>query len=200
MRVVGELHEDAPRADELRGREAADVVAAIREAVDDGWTVRGRDPGGRVRERPCRLGDITILLPARTALPTLERALEAAGIAYRAETASLVYASTEVRDLMMVARAIDDPTDELAVVAALRTPAFGCGDDDLARYRLRHRGRWDHRRLDASLPADDPVVDGLTWLAATSRRAHVDQPGGDARPHRRRPSPLRTRRRRRAPP
>lgn len=163
--VFGELHEDKPSADELRSREAAGVVAAVRAAIDEGWTVRERNGPAEGTERAARLGDITILLPARTALPALERALEAAGIAYRAETASLVYSSAEVRDLMTIARAIDDPTDALAVVAALRTPAFGCGDDDLARHRLVHGGSWDHRRLDGSLPADDPVVEALAWLA-----------------------------------
>ncbi|MFN3215700.1 MAG: UvrD-helicase domain-containing protein [Acidimicrobiales bacterium] len=166
VRVFGALHEDKPNADELRHREAAGVVDAIRAAIDEGWTVRERTGPGEATERAARLGDITILLPARTALPALERALEAAGIAYRAETASLVYSSAEVRELMTIARAIDDPTDELAVVAALRTPAFGCGDDDLARHRLVHGGSWDHRRLDDSLPADDPVVEALAWLAA----------------------------------
>lgn len=176
--VFGSLHEDKPNADELRRREAAGVVDAIRAAIDEGWTVRERHGPDQATERAARLGDITVLLPARTALPALERALEAAGIAYRAETASLVYASTEVRDLLMIARAIDDPTDELAVVAALRTPAFGCGDDELARHRLVHGGAWDHRRLDDRLPADDPVVVALTWLAARHGERTWTTPAG----------------------
>ena len=125
-----DAHPGRPKAHELRRAEANDVVDAIRTAVEDGWNVR--EPN-RDQEswRPARLGDIAVLLPARTSLAALEQALDNADIAYRAETASLVYATAEVRDLLMVARAIDDPTDELAVVSALRTPAFGCGDDDL---------------------------------------------------------------------
>ena len=37
----------------------------------------------------------------------------------------------EVRDLMMAARAVADPTDQFSCVMALRSPLFGCGDDDL---------------------------------------------------------------------
>src|SRR5690606_17613359 len=38
-------------------------------------------------------------------------------------------------------RAIDDTSDEAALVAALRSPALGCGDDDLLAYR-QAGGRW----------------------------------------------------------
>jgi len=65
------------------------------------------------------------LVPARTSLPHLEDALEAAGIPYRAETSSLVYRTWEVRDLLVTARAADDPSDALTLVSALRSPLFG---------------------------------------------------------------------------
>ena len=63
------------------------------------------------------------------------------GIAYRAEASSLVYATRAVRDLLMVLRAVDDPTNQLHLVAALRTPLLGCGDDDLFRFKVERRGR-----------------------------------------------------------
>ncbi|HAQ23877.1 MAG TPA: hypothetical protein DCR10_10035, partial [Acidimicrobiaceae bacterium] len=60
-------------------------------------------------QRPCGFNDIAILLPTRTSLPELEVALEAASIPYRAESSSLLFATPQVRDLLMVLRAIDDP-------------------------------------------------------------------------------------------
>jgi ATP-dependent helicase/nuclease subunit A len=116
------------RADDLREAEAADVAATVQKAVTEGWSVRDDDLHDW---RPATWGDVAILLPARTSLPMLERALEASDVPYRAETSSLVYGTGEVRDLLMIARAVEYPTDSLAVVAALRTAAFGCGDDDL---------------------------------------------------------------------
>ena len=56
--------------------------------------------GDRARRR-AGLGDITILLPARTSLPALQVALAARGIPYRAENSSLVYAAPEVRALLL---------------------------------------------------------------------------------------------------
>ena len=139
-----EPHGDDPDADSLRDREAADVVATIRTAVAERWPVRDRDDW-----RPARLGDICILLPARTSLGFLERALDAAGIPYRAETSSLVYGSREVRDLLGALRAVDDPTDALALATALRSSLFGCGDDDLFTFHVEHGGRLD---VDPSAP------------------------------------------------
>ena len=37
----------------------------------------------------------------------------------------------------MVLRAVDDPTNYLHIVSALRTPLLGCGDDDLFRFQRR---------------------------------------------------------------
>jgi ATP-dependent helicase/nuclease subunit A len=162
-----EEHPKNWRAADLREAEASDVAAAIREAVGEGWSICDDDTG---EWRPARWDDVAVLLPARTSLPMLERALEGAGVPYRAETSSLVYGTGEVRDLLIVARAVDDPTDSLAVVAALRTAAFGCGDDDLYVWRHVHDGRWDHQRpRPDGAPADHVVAEGLAWLGELHR-------------------------------
>ncbi len=171
-----EPDEAATTADQLREREAADVAAVVQRALREGWSVVRRGAFGdgagtgrtepTERAEPCRLGDVCILLPARTSLGHLEDALDAAGIPYRAETSSLVYSTREIRDLLVVLQAIDDPTDELALVSALRSPIFGCGDDDLYTFRVEHGGRWDHQApLPEALPPEHPVADAMRALA-----------------------------------
>ncbi|MGI8869612.1 MAG: UvrD-helicase domain-containing protein [Mycobacteriales bacterium] len=125
-------HTDLPRAaaSTLREREAADVAAAIREALDREWQVFDERSG---TWRAARSSDIAVLVPARTSLRFLEEALDAARIDYRAEASSLVYQASEVRDLLAGARAIADTSDGLSLVTALRSQLFGCGDDDLWR-------------------------------------------------------------------
>ena len=155
--------EHAPKAsaDEQREAEAAEVAAAIARAIAEGWTV----DDGKGGWRPARLGDITVLIPARTSLPFLQEALDAVNIPHRAESSSLVYATRAIRDLFAIVRAVDDPTDTLRLVTALRTPLLGCGDDDLFRFKVERAGRWSYLAdQPATVPDDDPVLAGLRYL------------------------------------
>src|SRR5262249_30007901 len=154
-------------AAELRVREAADVAGIVAAAVAHAWAVFDKATG---QWRPARLGDICILLPARTSLGYLERALADAAIPYRAETSSLVYSSREIRDLLMTLRAVDDPTDSLALVSALRSSIFGCGDDDLFAFKVEHGGTLNITApVPELVPDDDCVADAMRFLAALHR-------------------------------
>ena len=150
-------------ADGLRRAEAASVAGAVAAVLDQGWEVGedGADDGPSLR--PARAGDVAILVPARTSLPALEAALDRAGIAYRVETSSLVYATQLVRDALTALTAADDPTDELAAVAALRSPLYGCGDDDLAHWKIGLGGRFS-LYADVAEHMGHPVADGLAHL------------------------------------
>jgi len=85
--------------------------------------------------RPASFRDVAILVPTRAILQALERALAATGIPYRVEGGSLVYGTQEVRDLLNCLTAIDDPADEVAIVGALRSPAYACSDVEIAQHR-----------------------------------------------------------------
>jgi len=152
---------------EMRETEATEVANAILTAVSRRWSVDDGSGGWR----PARFEDICVLLPTRTSLPQLEQALEDAEIPYRIEAGSLIWASRAVRDLMFIVRTLADPTDEVALVNALRSPAFGCGDDDLYTFKVTHRGRWSYLRPPpAGLPADHPVGEAMAWLADVHAR------------------------------
>jgi ATP-dependent exoDNAse (exonuclease V) beta subunit len=65
---------------------------------------------------------------------------------------------------MAAARALADPTDQLALVAALRSPLFGCGDDELYTFK-RDGGSWNYLApLPDSVEPEHPVADALTYL------------------------------------
>ena len=168
-------HPHDAAADAVRAAEAAEVVDTVTRAVTERWSVGDvTAPGGW---RPARLGDVAILVPARTSLPFLEEALEGAGIAYRADSSSLVYATRAVRDLLMVLRAVDDPTDHLRIVSALRTPLLACGDDDLFRFKVERGGHWSYLvPVPDTVPADDPVAVGLAYLRGLHDARHWAAP------------------------
>lgn len=128
-------------AEIVRSQEARDVSRIIATALHQGWQKEiGR--AGSYHNQPISLSDICILITSRAPLPSLEKSLDAAGIEFRSEASSLVYSTQEVHDLLLTCRSLANTADEAALVAALRTPLFGCGDDDLLRWKSVG-GRWD---------------------------------------------------------
>ena len=174
--AVAVLNREHPRTAGIRGLrvvEAQEVAQAILTAVGQGWSVGdGMDKEKRQRWRPARLEDICILLPTRTSLPQLEEALEAHGIPYRIEAGSLIWTSQIIREVMASVRALADPTDEVALLNALRSPAFGCGDDDLFTYKVAYRGQWNYTANGPQdLPSGHPVGEAMLWLAKLHNEA-----------------------------
>jgi len=81
-------------------------------------------------------GDMALLFRASTAFPVYEDALEAAGIPFVTVAGRGFYDRPEIRDLLNLLAAIADPTDDLALVGALRSPAFALPDAEI--YKLRY--------------------------------------------------------------
>ena len=161
--LLGGPHEKM-RAGELRELEAGDVARTIDHIRTDpaDWPVLDEKTG---EWRPARLADVTVLLPTRTSLPYLRAALDSREIPYRLNTGTLVYDTQEVHDALAALRAVDDPTDELSLVTALRSPLYACADTDL--FTFHHAGgRWDLRRREPpdGLAADHPVPAALAHL------------------------------------
>ena len=149
----------------IRQQEAEDIGTLLRQIVSEPWDVLdpevSRD-SGQETYRPARYSDICILMPTRTGLADLERGLEEQDIPYRLESASLVFETQEIRDLLNCLKSIDNPADQVATVAALRSQAFACSDVDLALHRERG-GTFDY--LDNPPPnMEGPVADGMSVL------------------------------------
>ncbi len=165
---MGEPMPPPAKAWEMRMAEAAEVAATCRAAVAEGWEVQERD--GMIRG--VRLRDIAVLIPTRTGLSAIEAALREAGVAYRVEGGSLVYRTQELRDLLNRLTAIDDPSDEVAVVGALRGPGAACSDRELAEHRASGL-RFNY--LAPGLEGPGPVPEGLRRLRDHHRERH-DRP------------------------
>src|SRR5581483_484968 len=91
----------------------------------------------------------------------------------RMESGSLVLNTQEVRDLLSCLRAIEDPSDQVALVAALRSPAYACSDVDLLSW-VEAGGRFDYEHPLAEEVAE--LSDGATRVQAAlaSLRAFHD--------------------------
>ena len=126
VRILGD-EVDTNSVEEVRVAEA-DAIAKV--AAEFGAGLHPvRESKGSVR--PSSFRDLCILMPRRTALSTLERGFRDARIPYLVQGESRLFETQELRDMLNCLSAIDDPTDQVAVVGALRSPAFGCSDVDL---------------------------------------------------------------------
>jgi ATP-dependent helicase/nuclease subunit A len=157
VRMIG--GPDDRQAGERLTAEAVAITRLARKAVDEHWPVT-EEIDGVWQVRPAGFRDVCVLLPTRTNPRRLERAFEDNNVPYRMESGSLVVFTQEVRDLVACLRAIDDPSDQVALVAALRSPAYACSDVDLLRW-VEDGGRLHYRQPGRSL-------DGRVGAAFTS--------------------------------
>ena len=164
--------ESGGRIDAIRKQEAEDIASLLRQIVSQQWQTLDREATeaeGRDTYRPVKYSDICILMPRRTGLAVLERGLEGRNIPYRLESASLIFETQEIRDLLSCLKAIDDPAGQVATVAVLRSPAFGCSDADLLRH-YESGGRFDYLE-EPEGRGSGPVSEALDIL----RKFHRDR-------------------------
>jgi ATP-dependent exoDNAse (exonuclease V) beta subunit len=81
-------------------------------------------------------GDMALLFRSSTVFPIYETALEVADIPFITVAGRGFYGRPEIRDLLNALTAIADPTDNLALVGLLRSPAFAIPDAEI--YKLRY--------------------------------------------------------------
>jgi ATP-dependent helicase/nuclease subunit A len=162
---LGEWAKEDDSTEAMRTEESSLLARTLWRAVEDErWPVRDRRDEDAVR--PARWRDVAILIPSRTRVELLEAALQRHGVPYRLEGGRGFYARQEVRDVISLLEAIDDPMDSIAIVAALRSLAFGCSDDDLLLWRVAN-DRFDYRRLSEDGPAS--VRESMAVLADLHR-------------------------------
>ena len=162
---LGEWAKTDKSTEAMRTEESSLLARTIWRAVEEErWPVRDRRADDAVR--PARWRDVAILLPSRTRVELLEAALQRHGVPYRLEGGRGFYARQEVRDLISLLEAIDDPADSIAIVAALRSLAFGCSDDDLLLWRVANE-RFDYRWIGKDGPAS--VRESLEVMADLHR-------------------------------
>ncbi len=131
LRAAGE--EGDERRPEKRTLEAAAVAAKIRELVGSGVRIRDRDG-----DRPLGYGDVAILLRSANAVGDVyRRELVRQGIPVAAGQGGGFFASVEVSTLVSVLELIDNPRQDIPLIAVLRSPAVGFSADELSAIRAQ---------------------------------------------------------------
>ncbi len=93
-------------------------------------------------ERAARWSDALLLVPRRTHLAEYERALRDAGVPFVSDRRGGLLATLEADDLTALLDFLTTPQADLRLAHALRSPLFGCGDDDLIRIAAAPGAGW----------------------------------------------------------
>lgn len=159
---------DAPLlwGEDLLRLEAPATAAFIARAAAGGYEVRDPLDGATRRSRA---GDVMVLAPRLTQLRHLEEALDAGAIQFTVEGGKSFFDRWEVHEVLSVLRSIDDPTDRLALVAALRSSFFGVSDRDIAAYAL-DGGFLRHGSVDQTKEGSQALGPALGTLGDLSQR------------------------------
>ncbi|HEY7924043.1 MAG TPA: UvrD-helicase domain-containing protein [Vicinamibacteria bacterium] len=127
--------------------------------------------------RPSRAGDVMVLARRLTKAPILEDALENAGLRFSVEGGKSFFDRQEVHEALAVLRAIDDPSDRIALVAALRSSFFGVSDRDIVSYSLSGGPVWAAGAIDEKRPGAAALAPALRMLEELhARRRHASVP------------------------
>ena len=150
---------------ELLEAEAAALSRLVAAAAHGGYEVRDPATGA---PRPSRAGDVMVLVRRLTQLRHLEDALEAGGVRFTVEGGKSFFDRQEVHEVLAALRAIEDPSDRVALVAALRSSFFGASDRDIVSYALTG-GRLALGPADEDKPGGTTLGPALELLSALHR-------------------------------
>jgi ATP-dependent helicase/nuclease subunit A len=128
----GHVEATADGTRDLEFRQIASITAA---AGAGEFRVRERGSNGDPVWRDSTFDDVAILVKSRTGIQDLEDALVERKVPYVLDGQSMLFTSQDVRDLHSCLTAIDDPANQVAVLAALRSPAYSCPDSDLIDWK-----------------------------------------------------------------
>ncbi len=122
--IINSLKED-------KGREPLYVAGRIKEMVESGFTIHGRDG-----ERPCNYGDFAVLTRTSSKTFKFRKAFEDAGIPYTAVGDKAFTDLTEIEIALALLGAVLKPSDDEAVMKALMSPVYGFSAEEAAKVRL----------------------------------------------------------------
>lgn len=131
-----EMGEDGKKDDDPDKTTAEAIVTAqrIKALIDGGYQVLSKDGVRNIRYR-----DICILLRStKNIAATFAETLAAFGIPCYSEAGSSFLQSEEITVMLSLLKIIDNPHQDIPLLAVLRSQLFALMPDDLASIRLKH--------------------------------------------------------------
>lgn len=126
------------KAEERRENEGEQVARRIREMIRDQELVVDPDTG---EVRPVRYRDIAILYRTRTGIDHYQRKLALYGIPVFNQSQGGLSDQQEIADVINALRLIENPADDVAAFAFLRSPFVGLRDEVVTRIAMQRGHR-----------------------------------------------------------
>lgn len=162
--LPGPDDDDSPDKAEL---EAAAVAARIRSLASSGLCVTENGVA-----RPLRYGDIAILMRSANSVGRIyRRELVKAGIPVAGGLQSGFFSSVEISTLISLLGVIDNPHQDIPLIAALRSPVFGFSADELSQIRACDADSDFFTALLASAESSEKCADFLKLLTSLREKA-----------------------------
>ena len=95
------------------------------------------------RQSPANFGDICILIPVRTQIGELIRALASNDIPFVSADPSIVFKRPLVLGLINALKVVAQTDDDMALWATLKSPLFGLTDEQLVIYKREAGSTWN---------------------------------------------------------
>ncbi|MCY3567742.1 MAG: UvrD-helicase domain-containing protein [Chloroflexi bacterium] len=121
------------RAPEARAAESR-MIASLITHMHGAASALGQLPSADAERAP-RFRDIAILFRTRAGADLYTEALDAVGIPYHFDSGQGFYQRPEVRAIAHLLQALDDPQDEIAAIAVLKSALIAASDQELFELR-----------------------------------------------------------------
>lgn len=116
--------------------EARYIADYIRKTMESGFTVQ--DKAG---ERPVEYKDFCILMRSpKNKASVYAQVFARSGIPCHVTSTNGFFDSTEIRTILSIIKTVDNPHQDIPLIAAMLSPSFGFTPDELAGYRVEKRG------------------------------------------------------------
>lgn len=156
--------------------EAGIVAARIKKLVcEDGMLVFDRD---LQKMRPIEYRDIALLMRGKKRAGEYADAMSALGIPVYTEAGNSFLNTVEVQTVLSFLQIIDNPYQDIPLLAVLRSPMFGFTADELSHIRAPHRSGNFYTALKAASEGGNAraadFIEKLTRLRELSEDTSVD--------------------------
>ena len=126
--------------------------------------------------RDVRPGDVTVLMRSRGELKEYERALRKAEVPYTVASGMGFFEVPEIRALQALLEALADPSDNIAMYAALRSSLCGLADEELAEAYDPSQNLWKSLQRADDETVQTAVEDMRRWQAYARTRDDESTP------------------------